>query len=296
MKLLIFTQTVDSSDSYLGFFTRWIEEFAKHCEHVDVVCLRKGTYTLPPNVTVHALASHNKLGRALEVIALSMRLTYDNVLVHMNPEYFVAAGWLWRLRGKKATLWYMHKNVDLKLRIAEMFASAVCTASKESFRLPSKKLHIVGHGIDTNFFTPDPSVVRGEHALSVGRLTSSKRHDLAIEMAQQDGRELYIAGEGPERTHLEEFAKEIGARVTFLGPLTQAQLPAEYRRAAYFIHTSETGSLDKVVLEALACGCPVHTRDTNLRDLPLDPPSPEYVRANHSLQTLIPKILALYAK
>lgn len=294
MKLLILTQAVDTQDSVLGFFVRWIEEFAKHCEHVDVVCLRKGAYTLPSNVTVHMLNSHTKLGRAIEVLRFSMSLQYDNVLVHMNPEYVVAAGWLWRLLGKKTTLWYMHKNVDLKLRIAEMFANTICTASKESFRLPSNKLHIVGHGIDTELFTPDTSVVRGEHALSIGRLTKSKRHDLAISIAKSDGRELHIVGEGPERAHLEEFAKQAGERVTFLGPLTQAALPEQYRKAAYFIHTSETGSLDKVVLEAVACACPVHTRDTNLRDLPLDPPNPEYVRANHSLQTLIPKILALY--
>ncbi len=294
MKLLIFTQTVDASDSYLGFFTRWVEEFSKHCEHVDVVCLRKGVYTLPSNVTVHALTSRSKLGRALEVIKLSMRLEYDNVLVHMNPEYLVVAGWLWRLRGKKSTLWYMHKSVNLKLRIAERFANTICTASEASFRLVSHKLHIVGHGIDTELFTPDPSVVRGTHALSVGRFTKSKKHDLAIEIAAHDGRELYIVGEGPEREHLEEVAQKIGARVTFLGPLTQAELPEQYRKAAYFIHTSETGSLDKVVLEAVACGCPVHTRDANLKDLPLDPPSPEYVREHHSLQKLIPKILALY--
>lgn len=295
MKLLICTQAVDTNDSYLGFFVRWIEEFAKHCEQVDVICLRKGAYALPANVTVHALNSHTKLGRAVEVLGLSMSLKYDNVLVHMNPEYLVVSGWLWHLRGKKIILWYMHKSVDLKLRIAEKFANIICTASKESFRLPSKKVRIVGHGIDTEFFTPDNSVVRGAHVLSVGRLMPSKRHDLAIEIAAKDGRELRIAGAGPEQAHLESLARTLGTRVTFLGGLPQTALRDEYRRAAYVIHTSETGSLDKVVLEAVACGCPVVTRDPYLADLPLNPPSPQFVREHHSLQKLIPKILALYA-
>ena len=97
------------------------------------------------------------------------------------------------------------------------------------------------------------------------------------------------------RETIEECAKKAHARVTFLGPLTQETLRDEYRHAAYFIHTSETGSLDKVVLEALSCGCPVLTRDPYLKDLPLNPPDPQFVRTYHSLQALIPKILAFYA-
>ena len=55
MKLLIITQKVDDHDDVLGFFVRWIEEFAKYVEKVTVVCLQKGTYYLPDNVTVLSL-------------------------------------------------------------------------------------------------------------------------------------------------------------------------------------------------------------------------------------------------
>ena len=189
-------------------------------------------------------------------------------------------------------LWYTHKNVDLKLRIAEKFVDVILTASKESFRLASTKVHVMGHGIDVDFFIPDPSVVRGGWALSVGRLTKSKRHDLAILSAADEGRELRIAGEGPERDNLERLAQEIGASVQFLGGLTQVQLRGEYWQAAYLIHTSETGSLDKVVLEALACGLPVRTRDPYLSQLPLDGSDQTYVREHHSLQKLIPAIVS----
>ena len=301
MKLLIITQVVDNKDDNLGFFHRWIAEFAASCEEVSVICLRKGAYELPNNVHIYSLGKEEVASRITRVwrfyrYIFTLRKSYDAVFVHMNPEYIVLGGWWWRLWHKKVMLWYTHKSVDLKLRVAEKFANIICTASKESFRLPSKKVHILGHGIDTEFFTPDAAVVRGEYALSVGRLMKSKRHDLAIELAKADGRELHIAGAGPERAALEELAAKIGARVIFLGPLTQVALRDEYRRAAYVIHTSETGSLDKVVLEALACGCPVHTRDPYLKDLPLNPPSPQYVREQHSLKRLIPLILSLYAQ
>jgi glycosyltransferase involved in cell wall biosynthesis len=117
----------------------------------------------------------------------------------------------------------------------------------------------------------------------------SKRHDLAIRMAIREGKELRIVGEGPERQHLETLARELDGRVTFLGGLNQSPLRDEYRTASYLIHTSETGSLDKVVLEALACGLPIRTNDPALK--PLEHEGPQYVREHHSLQKLIPAIV-----
>jgi len=290
MKLLICTQTVDIKDSNLGFFVCWIQEFAKYCEKVTVICLREGTHALPDNVEVIALGT-TRTGRAIGLlrVCIARRHTYDSVFVHMNPEYIVVAGILWRLMHKKITLWYVHKSVNLKLRAAVSFAHNVFTASSESFRLRSNKVRVMGHGIDTEFFSPDSNVVRGDWMLSVGRLMPSKRHDLAIRTALREGKELRIAGEGPERERLEALTRELGARVQFLGGIRQLQLRDEYRKAACLIHTSETGSLDKVVLEALACGLKVRTNDPALK--PLESEDSRYVRDHHSLQRLIPALL-----
>lgn len=293
MRLLVCTQTVDKRDPVLGFFVRWIEEFAKHCTSVTVVCLREGEHALPSHVKVIALRSRTRLGRALELLRyiVVFRKDYSAVFVHMNPEYLVVAGWLWKLMNKKTALWYTHKSVDVKLRIAALFAGRILSASQESFRLRSKKLRVMGHGIDTEFFSPDTGTARGAHLLSVGRLMPSKRHDLAIESAARAGKELYIAGEGPERGHLETLARAAGVHVRFLGGLTQEQLRDEYRTAAELIHRSETGSLDKVVLEALACGLSVDTTDPHLSGLPEAAAGPAYVREQHSLSALIPAVL-----
>lgn len=306
MKLLIITQTVDTNDPVLGFFARWIEEFAKHCERVEVICLKEGEHTLPANVRVHSLgkvegskqkAVSSMIGNRIRYtsrflfLIWKLRKEYDTVFVHMNPEYVVLGGWFWRLWGKTVALWYTHKNVDLKLRIAELFANIIFTASKESFRLRTRKVRVMGHGIDTDFFSPDSSVVRGDWVLSVGRLMPSKRHDLAVKKAVQEGRTLRIAGEGSERARLEAMAREQNAKVQFLGGLTQTQLRDEYRTAAYLIHTSETGSLDKVVLEALACGLSIVTNDPALKSLEAE--GPQYIREHHSLEHLIPAILGV---
>jgi len=49
MNLLIITQKIDEEDSVLGFFVRWVEEFAKRCVQVTVACLEKCAYHLPSN-------------------------------------------------------------------------------------------------------------------------------------------------------------------------------------------------------------------------------------------------------
>ena len=294
MRLLIVTQAVASEDSVLGFFVRWIEEFAKHCERIEIICLKEGKHRLPANVCVYSLGKEKGVSRMTYLLNFyryiwQLRHDYDVVFIHMNPEYTVLGGPLWRFFGKRTALWYTHKSVNLKLRIAAVFADIIFTASKESFRLHSRKVRVMRHGVDTDFFSPDTSVARGEWILSVGRLMKSKRHDLAIRRAAQEGKVLRIAGEGPERARLEALAHAQHASVQFLGGLTQAQLRDEYRTATYFVHTSETGSLDKVVLEALACGLKIITNDPALK--PLENEGPQYVRKHHSLQRLIPAIL-----
>jgi glycosyltransferase involved in cell wall biosynthesis len=71
------------------------------------------------------------------------------------------------------------------------------------------------------------------------------------------GGPLRESDHGYER-RLRARAADLGLaeRVEFGGPVPYEAMPGEYRRAWAFVHTSATGSLDKVVLEAMACGTP----------------------------------------
>ncbi len=130
MRLLITTQKLDKYDPILGFFHSWVAEFAKHCESVQVICLFKGEYDLPDNVHVFSLGKEERQSRIQYLIhfywyIIHERKKYDTVFVHMNQIYVVLAGFLWKLFGKKISLWYTHRAVDWTLRVATLFADKI---------------------------------------------------------------------------------------------------------------------------------------------------------------------------
>lgn len=288
MKLLIITQKVDKHAPILGFFHEWLVRFAKEVDELTVICLQKGEYNLPDNVRVLSLGKEAEGSKATYTsrflrYIVQERKNYTHVLVHMNPEYVVLGGLLWRMLGKKLALWYMHKSVDTKLRIAEKFVDTIFTASKSSFRLPSKKVHIMGHGIDTNLFVPaEVQQERSKFAIvSVGRPSPIKDYETLIRAAEklkhaQIDFSVDIIG-GPvskqEQEHFDTLKalvreKKLDAEVSFRGSVDNTKLPRYLQTADVLAHMSKTGSLDKVVLEAMSCGVPtISCNDAVQRDV-----------------------------
>lgn len=333
MKLLICTQVVSKDHPILGFFHRWLEEFAKHCEEVHVICLYEGIHTLPTNVRVYSLGKEDGENRLKYITRFysyiwRLRKNYDVVFVHMNQVYAVLGSPLWKLWGKKISLWYMHKSVTPTLHIAKILVDTIFTGSKESFRIQTNKVIITGHGIDTEHFAPQ-NVFKDIDILTVGRITRSKNlHtliDLFSHVAQTYPYTLTIVGDTmseEEKVYEQELRVQVNKlglseKVSFTGAVTQANLPALLNRAKVFAHVAENGSLDKSTLEALACEVPVITTAQGATSLPLGDwyvgnvavfeqklvevlqsevhskthMLREHVQQNHSIASLIPKLI-----
>lgn len=291
MKLLICTQAVDTNDPILGFFHGWVKEFSKHFESVIVICLKEGKHDLPSNVRVLSLGKENMKGAdtmiyhsiarviyAARFVQLiwKERKNYDSVFVHMNQEYVVLGGILWRTWNKRIALWYTHKSVTLQLRMAEKLVHTIFSASTESFRLKSKKIVVTGHGIDTGLFSCTKSRDSADlKAITVGRISRRKNlffilGALAILKKEQGSFHFTIVG-APITKDDDEYVKELqekidalGLRreVVFVGAKTQPEVVEYLCRSDVFLHASKTGSVDKAVLEAMSCGViPVTTSE-----------------------------------
>lgn len=284
MKLLILTQKVDKKDPILGFFHRWVEEFAKQCEQVTVICLEEGEHDLPKNVFVRSLGKEKLQTKSYKLKALfrfyaytwQERKNYDTVFVHMNPIYIVLGGVFWKILKKKIALWYTHKSIDWKLLLAIPFVKNIFTAIPETFRVQSKKVHVVGHGIDMQQFTIEKDQKKKEASqsvalLHVGRISQVKNVHILIKALALIHNVLHreatltLIG-SPITNEDKEYEAEIrksvsdsklGDKVSFLGNIPNSEIASHYRKADAVLNPSETGGVDKVVLEALASGTPV---------------------------------------
>ena len=334
MKLLIITQKVDKHDPILGFFHRWLEEFSRTVEHVVVVCLFEGEHSLPGNVTVLSLGKEYRVSRIQYVYRFfyyiwNQRDHYDAVFIHMNQIYAILGGCVWKFLHKPVALWYTHKQVSWSLRTAVLFVDYMFSASQESFRLPTKKLHILGHGIDTKVFC---EISRPENTrkklLTVGRVAPVKNIHMMIDVVKNlhdkgisvdfdiVGNPIYPADEVYKDT-LQKKIHQYGLEkyVRFLGTVSHEKTPALYQNADIFLNLSDTGSMDKVVLEAMACGLKIVTSNDAFQNIldteylvrkdvisvtegvrrvmekVYDKNLSLYVQKNHNLTRLIPTII-----
>ncbi len=282
MKLLFLTQVVDAQDAVLGFVPRWIEGLSRHCERVRAVALEAGDVsTLPPNVDVRVVGRKGAISRWLRYRAiLSEALEkdgFDTVLAHMVPRYALLARRPARRAGARLFLWYAHAGVDGRLRRAVRAVDKVFTASPESLRVETEKRVVTGHGIDLVHFASgaigageNGMPVRPPRILAVGRLTPRKDPLTAIEaaailVARGHDVNLDLVGAGlteADKGYLRTVEDEIRlgsleGRVQRHGSVPYREVPDFYRRASVVVNASLTGSLDKVVLEAMAAARPV---------------------------------------
>ncbi|MDP3661349.1 MAG: glycosyltransferase [bacterium] len=279
MRLLFITQAVDERDPVLGFVCNWLRVFAKDFEHISAVCLRKGEYDLPQNVSVRSLTLDVdglqtssvvlKIKRTMRFLRYVWRTRneYDAVFVHMNQEYILLAGLLWRLLGKPVALWYNHTAGSVWTKIAMRIATVVFHTSPYAFTAGSAKSIRMPAGIDTKRFASVPEVIRTPHSiLYLGRIAPIKGVKELVEAtlalrARGENFTLTICGDALPRDAVyerevralaEPLAREGICR--FLRAIPNTEAPRLLSAHEIFVNLTPRGNYDKTVLEAAACG------------------------------------------
>ena len=161
----------------------------------------------------------------------------------------------------------------LELADHVFYQSEFCRLSADRF-LGSRQgpSEILYNAVDTTRFHPATTSGAGGLTLLLGgsqtfyyRVNAALRVLAEVLKTRSDAR-LLIAGrlrwdgdEGASRRAAEAGARELGVadRVEFIGPYSQDDAPALYRRADMLLHTKYNDPCPSVVIEAMASGLPI---------------------------------------
>ncbi len=288
-RLLFITQKVDLDDDLLGVYHEWINRLAERLQSIAVICLYKGKVALPENVKVYSLGKERVSDNEPQIIKRliyavnfykyiwQLRNGYDAVFVHMNPEYVILGGFLWKILDKRLIFWYAHYLGTFKLRIAAFLANRIVTSTRLAYPFESKKLLVLQQGIDTSRFKPSgirnqESGIRNFRILFLGRIAPVKHLEVLLEafaavLKTNPDISLTVVGSptpGKEIKYqyfegIKRMIKDlnISNRVSFRAAVAHGETPDIYRTHDLFVNLTDTGSFDKTTLEAMACGLTV---------------------------------------
>jgi len=233
------------------------------------------TIVLPKNVQVINLNWHRpvKFVAILKLLLAIWRLARNkkNYLFfsHMNDLFAAISAPLLKFLGVCHVFWYAHAHRSGYLVFAKPFVTAFVSSTPGSFPLKTKKLYLIGQGVDENIFGTQENCMRNKRAIFVGRLDASKQPERCLDTVlafsnHVEGIDVIGSlsadpGKRRENFLFQKYDSEITSNfIRFLGAVPRAKLPFYYSQGMFLIHNFQ-GSLDKVLIEATLLRCPVVT-------------------------------------
>jgi glycosyltransferase involved in cell wall biosynthesis len=130
-----------------------------------------------------------------------------------------------------------------------------------------KPVEVIPNGIDTNFYRPISRRearrklgLKGDRIfLCFGRVSYEKNVDLIIRAIKDVEADLLIVGRGPALKRLKAMVKKekLHDKVFFRGFVPEEAKPLYYSAADALVNASTSETQGIVILESMACGCPV---------------------------------------
>lgn len=265
------------------FFSQW-EKLAMHGGGI--------LNQLKTNPAYYLMVPFFLLGQLLAIIRLVRNEHFDLIHAHwLIPQGFIAALGMW-IAGKNVPLLCTSHGGDLfalkgkglqRLKRRIMDKSAALTVVSKAMKktvvdmgVAPDKVEVIPMGVDLKgLFTPDPGVQRKtDELLFVGRLVEKKGVHFLLEampavIKKHPTVRLILAGSGPMEQELRQQAQrlKISDKVSFLGMVSQTELPAMYRKATFAIFpfivakSGDQEGFGLVQVEAMGCECPVIAGD-----------------------------------
>jgi len=192
------------------------------------------------------IATEGPLGMAARRHAQRHGLPFTTAYHTRFPEYVQA-----RI-GVPLTLTYRFLRWFHGPSRAILVPTQVVKRDLESFGF--ERVVLWSRGVDLDVFRPGPPRMHDATPpvfLCVGRVAVEKNIEAFLELDLPGTK--WVAGEGPLLASLRKKYPE----VRFTGVLGQTELAMLYNAASVFVFPSKTDTFGLVLLEAMACGCPV---------------------------------------
>lgn len=194
------------------------------------------------------IATEGPLGLTARAYAIKHKLPFTTAYHTHFPEYIKARF------GVPLSLTYRFLRWFHGSSEAVLVPTMVVKHDLETYGFSPERVVLWSRGVDLDVFKPGPAMqndARPPVFLTVGRVAVEKNIEafLALDLPGTK----WVAGEGP----LLETLKKKYPDVRFTGVLNQEQLASLYNAADVFVFPSKTDTFGLVLLEAMACGCPV---------------------------------------
>jgi len=227
----------------------------------NTLALVKLLRQLQPDILhVHYATGYGTLGRLCQFKPLILSVWGSDIFD------FPRQSWLHR--------YLLRKNLQAANQICS--TSQVMAMATQALCGNEKPITLTPFGIDTNFFSPRPSL-RDQRFLTIGTVktlapkygidtlirafSQLRQHLLTQHPSLAQSLRLCIAGDGPQRFELQQLVKQLGLdTITELaGHIPHAQVPDYLNKLDIYVAASrlESESFGVAILEASACGLPV---------------------------------------
>jgi hypothetical protein len=273
--ILYLNLSVDDKDVSLGFASTWVKQFTNNFDNVDIITLNKSIKDDQlGNVKVYGISNDEKLSKLKKFLKLKkiiQNLTksknYSFCFSHMSPLLLVMTKIYGDNQKFPKVLWYTHpKPKEMSKRLILILSLLICdrivTASNSSFPYSSRKVKVIGHGIDYDLFFNERKKILNKEFIILSRITKSKNIELAIDgflNSKFYENSINIIGDSVTKEDIEYkyFLKEKYSEyknVIFKGKIQHKKLPDILKNYSYHINASSSGYYDKAVLETLSAG------------------------------------------
>ena len=249
------------------------EDLAANVHKVSVSRILR-SYKLPNRYSLMIRSIGRNQSTAISILAVGAFLeTYiASIIYRFTYTVKVPGDIVWeRARNNQVTelniAEFQLEKLDLKYRIFRKLysnslkrARRVIVPSKGLYNLclnwgvSEEKLELIYNSVETVDSTNVPTDLYEYDLVTVCRLVTWKGVDELIEYTAARNFKLVVAGDGPDRERLETLSRNLGAKVTFLGEISNQLINQLFSKSRVFVLNSYYEGLPHALVEARVAG------------------------------------------